>query len=797
MNGGAAVSGAGRVQRRRRWAWIALVLLTVVLHLWGLGGRSFHHDESIHARLSWDFLHEGSYRYDPTYHGPLLYMLTAGTFAVLGDSDFTARLPIALAGILMLAVAWRLRRPFGEKAAWWTGLLFTISPIFLYYGRFLRMDLLEAVTASAAFLALYAAVHGSERAWPWLGLWAGLAFATKENAYVTAFLAVLAGGMTVLSFGVRRSFGRALSWIESQWQGIATAVSVFVVVTIPIYTVGFTHLADWCFPVKAILYWWHQSQIARVGGPWWYHLPRLAQYEFLPIVLALIWVIRRRRRLKPVEVFLFSFGVLSIGLYCYLGEKTPWLEVHQVWAFIPLAGAQLARTFGRRGRWWSRSLTATGLAATLVIALVASFVLDEITPAQRRVESMIFVQTCPELRDVAKEGLRLARQDNGVVAAVSGEAVWPLMWYWRKIGVEWSLPHPGQRPPIVICDPPSEAEARSLLGPGYSRRRIPLRAWWLMYERRPSLWEIARYELTRIPWGSIGSTDVIVLTRLKKTAPVITNVPVPRELAETFDAVSLKMLGTGWLGEPRGLSMREGRVAVADAALSQVMILDPEGSAKRVDVAGLSQPESVAWLGPGTLLIADTWSQRVIRADTATGQVWVLPAPDGGWYGPRGIAVGPDGSVAVTDTGDKRVILYSPDLRHLKVIGKPGTGPGELIEPVGIAWLDYRSFVVCDTGNRRLQVFSVSGKVLRMIPLSTAWSDFYSRPQIAVLARNDWVVSDTPGKALWRIRGTAISRIDLGRFGIDPTGVAWDEGAHELAIGDLSGKVWVLEVSHG
>ncbi len=292
MNVEPPVNGVRRPKLQlRRWPWMALVVLAVALHLWGLGGRSFHHDESIHARLSWDFLHEGQYRYDPTYHGPLLYMLTAGTFAVFGDSDFTARLPIAVAGILMLAVAWRLRRPFGERAAWWAGVLFTISPIFLYYGRFLRMDLLEVVTASAAFLALEAAARGSDRAWPWLGLWMGLAVATKENAYVTAFLAVIAGGMTGLAFGPRRSFGSTLRWMKAQWKGIVTAVSVFIVVTIPIYTVGFTHLADWCFPVKAILYWWHQSQIARVGGPWWYHLPRLAQYEFFPILLAVAWIV--------------------------------------------------------------------------------------------------------------------------------------------------------------------------------------------------------------------------------------------------------------------------------------------------------------------------------------------------------------------------------------------------------------------------------------------------------------------------------------------------------------------------
>ena len=91
---------------RKRWPWIALLLLSAALHLWVLGERSFHHDEAIHAHGAYNLLKNGIYRYDPTYHGPLLYYLTAATFAVAGDNNFTARLPIAIAGVLMLAIAW-------------------------------------------------------------------------------------------------------------------------------------------------------------------------------------------------------------------------------------------------------------------------------------------------------------------------------------------------------------------------------------------------------------------------------------------------------------------------------------------------------------------------------------------------------------------------------------------------------------------------------------------------------------------------------------------------------------------
>ncbi|MCK5379107.1 MAG: hypothetical protein KAJ78_06865, partial [Acidobacteria bacterium] len=50
----------------RAWPWWVLAALTVVLHLWQLDARSYHHDESIHAKLSWDLAESGAYRYDPT-----------------------------------------------------------------------------------------------------------------------------------------------------------------------------------------------------------------------------------------------------------------------------------------------------------------------------------------------------------------------------------------------------------------------------------------------------------------------------------------------------------------------------------------------------------------------------------------------------------------------------------------------------------------------------------------------------------------------------------------------------------
>jgi uncharacterized protein (TIGR03663 family) len=501
--------------------WLALLVFAGVLHLLGLGERTYHHDESIHAKLSYDLAHDGVYSYDPTYHGPLLYYLTAATYFLLPESlvpdqNLVARLPIALAGIAMVWVAARLRRPLGSRAAWWTGLLFTVSPVLLFFGRFLRMDLLEVVCASAALLCWYAVLHTPRPAWSaWIGLavWAALAVATKENAYVTIALLAAVSLVLALIRGPFRVVPIAWRWLAGRWRQVLVCLAVAVLVSEALYTVGFNFLSDWDFIFRAVSYWWRQHLAERVPGPWWYYLPRLLQYEALILVAATVWIVRRFRRLRNIELFLFLLSLFSIVMYAYLGEKVPWLLVHQVWPLVPLAGLQLGRTFGPAGRWWSRSLAGAGLAVTVVSALACCFVLDEISPDRKQVESLHFVQTSPEVQSLVDEGLALLTGDEPGQIVVFGDAVWPLCWYWRSYPVQWTAPDPDDRPQLVVCDITEKYPMLNQLGPEYTSERIPLRSWWLMNQQPPSAKEVLRYLVKRQPWGHIGSTDVIVLRR--------------------------------------------------------------------------------------------------------------------------------------------------------------------------------------------------------------------------------------------------------------------------------------------
>jgi sugar lactone lactonase YvrE len=400
--------------------------------------------------------------------------------------------------------------------------------------------------------------------------------------------------------------------------------------------------------------------------------------------------------------------------------------------------------------------------------------------------------------EVIAEGYRLA-EDGAESVAVEGEAGWPLSWYFRKTPTSWEAPKPGDRPPLVLCDPEKDAEIRRLLGPGYVSERLPLRAWWVMANHRPKFSEVLRYIFTRRPWGVVGSTDTIVLRYTGEHVEGARDVPVPVVMAETLGVTASKVLGSGWLIEPRGLATsRDGTIAVADVGLGKIVFIGADGRVMEDSMPeSLNEPEAAAWTPDGVLVAADTWNHRVLLYNSASGLVRPVPTPEDGWYGPRGVSVAPDGTIAVSDTGHKRIVLIVVEEGEprIETIGSGGDGPGELNEPVGVVWLDNQRLLVCDTGNRRLQVLDREGLPLEVVPLPDAWTDFYSRPQVVGLSEGRWLLTDPPARSLWLVEDGAAKKIDLGEDGITPTGVA--RHGNTLYVADIDARVWAFDLPPG
>jgi predicted membrane-bound mannosyltransferase len=162
-----------------------IIILAIVSRFYILGARVMSHDEVNHVRPSWELYTGQGYRHDPVTHGPMQFHLVALSYLLLGDNDFTSRLPAALFSIATVMMMWKYRRYFGKIGALLAGLFMLISPYLLFYGRYTRN---EAFVALWAVITIYAVLRYLEEGKDkFLLLLAGifsLQFATKETAFI-------------------------------------------------------------------------------------------------------------------------------------------------------------------------------------------------------------------------------------------------------------------------------------------------------------------------------------------------------------------------------------------------------------------------------------------------------------------------------------------------------------------------------------------------------------------------------------------------------------------------------------
>ncbi|MFZ6029350.1 MAG: flippase activity-associated protein Agl23 [Chloroflexota bacterium] len=276
----------------------------------------------------------------------------------------------------------------------------------------------------------------------------------------------------------------------------------------------------------------------------------------------------------------------------------------------------------------------------------------------------------------------------------------------------------------------------------------------------------------------------------------------------------------GELNNPRGMALADdGSLYVADTGNHRIQHFSPDGELLHVwgqqsPAADSNAPEgtfSEPWdvaVGPdGSVYVADTWNHRVQKF-TAEGKfvtTWGYGISQSvedpfGTYGPRGIAVDKNGLVYITDTGNKRVIVYDENGEFVAQLGEAGYGAGQFDEPVGLA-VDQNGLVfVVDTWNQRIQSLqSLGGQGLAPV---TKWDvdGWYGKgisnyPYIAVDGNGHVFITDpdtsrvieytTTGELVryWGIFGSDLAAMNL------PTGIAatsdnelWvvDSGNHRI-----------------
>ncbi|MCK6553499.1 TIGR03663 family protein [Candidatus Binatia bacterium] len=468
--------------------------------------------------------------------------------------------------------------------------------------------------------------------------------------------------------------------------------------------------------------------------------------------------------------FTVIWAMGSFGFYAWAQEKVPWLLVPILLPMALLAAMWFrdrvaAGTFSRPGP----ALALAALGALTGWNLIASnYLTDAPRPSEqadaRTAELLAYVQSTYDIHEKVMLKVEEVAEKLGTGLktrlAVSGNSTWPLSWYLRHYPVNWSGDVRQVDTALVIVDKEATNAIDQAIGDAYEKIPFQIRGWWEPDWSKLNPASFVTFLLKRRPFSGVGSSDAVMyvardLTPGKTFGAIAVNPPpaargYPRAPEVIAPAAVWGEKGTrpGQFDEPRGLAVDAGgHLFVVDSKNNRIQKLGPDGKPLTVWGGEGSEPGKFkdpcgAAVGPdGALYVADTWNHRIQKFDGSGAFVKEWKAEPGFW-GPRGIAVSPDGAnVYVTDTGNKRVVAFTSDGTQFKSWGKEGSKPGELIEPVGIAVNGAGEVLVADTGNRRIQVFDRQGTFLREFAVY-GWEEFYTEPYLAMRG-DDVIVSDS------------------------------------------------------
>jgi len=210
-------------------AYAVILIVAVATRFWDLGVRVMSHDESLHTRFSWDLYRGNGYAHTPLMHGPLLFHMTALSYFLFGDDDFTSRIYPAVIGVLLVMLPLLLRRWLGKLGALATSVMFLISPLILYYSRYIRHDIPAIFFAMIVAYTAWRYVEKPEfKLLPWMAAAMALMFASKEVAFI--YTAIFGSFLTI--YLVTRHLLDVSQWSQSQLYTafVATLTGVLLVV---------------------------------------------------------------------------------------------------------------------------------------------------------------------------------------------------------------------------------------------------------------------------------------------------------------------------------------------------------------------------------------------------------------------------------------------------------------------------------------------------------------------------------------------------------------------------------------
>ncbi len=546
-------------------------------------------------------------------------------------------------------------------------------------------------------------------------------------------------------------------------------------------------------------------------------------------------------------IFLIYWALIAFIVYSWAGEKMPWLTVHMTLPLIFLSGHVIQTVLGnfnwseawKKGGWLlggalllipaalaamatvdpfrSQSLQSmndtlqfiAGVVVLLVLlgviwyysrklgrALAArtAFVTALIAMTLLTIrfawlfnfvnfdyvnELMVYAHASPDVKLALNQIDEISRRtvgDKEIRVAYDNDSTWPLEWYMReypnRVYYDKNPTRDAMDSPIVIVGSANETKVKPYLGDDYTRFRYRL-VWWPIEDYKnqtfQKLWET-----------------------------YVTGGPSPEDtLADTAEAQ-----------EARRATARDNRKKMwniifyrdyQDYDLNEWPFVHRFFVYVRNDVLNdvwdyQSGPVQLA--AAGAIPSSNPYADK--RTETEALSTWGSNGSgDGQFVAPRNMAVGPDGSIYVADSGNHRIQVLDQNGNFLTKWGSEGSDLGQFSEPWGIAVGPDGTVYVADTWNHRVQSFTPTGEFKNSFgAFANVQHDAQDQPgtfwgprDIAIDAEGNLYVTDTGNKRIQKFTADGQFLQAFGGGGIIP-------GTFEEPVGidiDNQGNIYVAD----
>jgi hypothetical protein len=284
-----------------------------------------------------------------THHPPLLSLMLAGMFAVLGEKEWVARLlPItfSLVGVVLL---WALMKDCaGRRAATFGALLFAAMPMELYYGRMVNFEPIDLVWMLGGLLCLRRWEQTGGRGWR---NWMLGAFVLSLWTAWLGYMFVLI--LSVYFFTTRRKRNPRLALLL-----LGLCIGSIVLFMLHIYWVqpsAWQDLIETFYRQMSSQTWGNRPNFTWKDWEWrlgWVLLTHIHAVAWALAVIGLVWLLRRQRKDEPLRWLGWAalcFFVLS-AFYIVAFRNASYIHAYAPFYFIVPGGDS--------GRYRSRGLRA-------------------------------------------------------------------------------------------------------------------------------------------------------------------------------------------------------------------------------------------------------------------------------------------------------------------------------------------------------------------------------------------------------------------------------------------------------